>query len=506
MIHPVLLVGAGPGDPDLITVAGATALSQADVVLSDRLVAPELRRLALNAEWIDVGKRPGGPSVSQDEINAKLIERAQQGRRVVRLKGGDPFVFGRGGEEASALAKAGLPVQVIPGVTSAVAAAAAAGIAVTDRRAASAVTVVTGSEGDGTAPPIDWQSVANVGGTIVVMMGWRDREAVIQRLIDSGMSSTTPAAAIEQATTPQQRVIRAPLGELSQQATELRPPATLVIGPSVALAVAPAPRPLAGRHVLVTRAREQAPALSDRLRALGADVIELPTIEIVPTDQQRIEIAIEDLVRDQYHFVVLTSVNGVHALWQALRHRGVDARAFARVEIAAIGRETARALQQYGLIADHVPDEYSSAALLEILRRQDLPGRSILLARAAQGSQLLSAGLREARADVDDVPFYDVVTPAADPPALAELKRGVDLITLTSPSTARALAELTRDVVDLHSTETICIGPVTAAAARELGFNVVDVADVYHLDGLVGALVRHTTSYPNRSSTPDDHD
>ena len=201
-VHPVILVGAGPGDPRLITLAGVEALKQADVVLHDRLVSPELLKLAEQAELIAVGKTPGGPSTPQAQINGMMIDLARQGRRVVRLKGGDPFVFGRGGEEASALAAAGIPIQLVLGISSANAAAAAFGIAVTDRRAASAVTVVTGSEGDGAAPPIDWEAVARVGGTIVVMMGWRNFERIARRLIDAGLSPDTPSAAIEQGLDP----------------------------------------------------------------------------------------------------------------------------------------------------------------------------------------------------------------------------------------------------------------------------------------------------------------
>ena len=230
------LVGAGPGDPRLITIAGREALMQADVVLHDRLVSPELLKLAEDAELVDVGKTPDRPSTPQAQINQEMIDLARSGRRVVRLKGGDPFLFGRGGEEASALAEAGIPVQLIPGISSAHAAAAAFGIPVTDRRAASALTIVTGSEGDGNAPPIDWDAVAKVGGTIVVMMGWRNFDQIACRLVEAGLPSSTPAAAIEQAWTPAQRAIFAPLDQLHTAAASMKPPVTVIIGEVTSLA------------------------------------------------------------------------------------------------------------------------------------------------------------------------------------------------------------------------------------------------------------------------------
>ncbi len=493
-IHPVLLVGAGPGDPRLITVAGAEALQQGEVVLHDRLVSPALLRLANNAELIAVGKTPGGPSTSQAEINAIMIEQARRGRRVVRLKGGDPFVFGRGGEEASALAAAGVPMQLVPGVSSAAAAAASVGIAVTDRRAASAVTVVTGSEGDGDAPPIDWNAVAAVGGTIVVMMGWKHLEEIVERLIEGGLSPETPAAAIEQAWTPSQRAVFAPMNLLREQAEGMRPPVTVVIGNTTLLATPEVSWTIMGRRILVTRAAAQAGALVDRLRALNADVIQLPTIEIQPSAPDLIDAAVARLNADGYDMVALTSVNGVHQLWDAIRRNGLDARVLANVRIAAIGSETARALEQHGIRADVVPQVFTSEALADALTHEDLRGQRVLLARAAQGSRLLSDRLRASGAEVDDVALYDVATPAVDEPALAELKRGVDVVTLTSPSTARGLAAIAGDLLDLDSLQTVCIGPVTAEAARTLGFRVVATADTHTIEGLAQAVGRFLTS------------
>ena len=489
-IRPVTLVGAGPGDPRLITIAGREALLQADVVLHDRLVSPELLKLAEDAELVDVGKTPDRPSTPQAQINQDMIDLARSGRRVVRLKGGDPFLFGRGGEEASALAEAGIPVQLIPGISSAHAAAAAFGIPVTDRRAASALTIVTGSEGDGNAPPIDWDAVAKVGGTIVVMMGWRNFDQIACRLVEAGLPPSTPAAAIEQAWTPAQRAIFAPLDQLRTAAASMKPPVTVIIGEVTSLATPRTTSPAAAPRVLVTRAAAQAKPLVERLRALNAQVVQLPTIEVRPSEREPIDEAIRQLKAGRYDIVGLTSVNGVQHLWDAMRRCGMDARALANVRVAAIGSETARALEQRGISPDIVPAEFTSAALAELLTQQPLAGKRVLLARAAQAGRILSESLRDAGAQVDDVPCYDVVTPPADKQALAELQRGVDVVTLTSPSTARGLVELAGDLVDLDSMHTVCIGPVTAEAAGQLGFHVVATAETHTIEGLVEAVDR----------------
>ncbi|MCY3571681.1 MAG: uroporphyrinogen-III C-methyltransferase [Chloroflexi bacterium] len=487
----VYLVGAGPGDPGLITLTGAQALRDADVVLHDRLVAAELLKLAENADLVDVGKAPGGAAVPQQQINQMMIDHSRRGRRVVRLKGGDPFVFGRGGEEASALAAAGIPVQLVPGVSSAHAAAGALGIAVTDRRAASAVTVVTGSEGDGDAPPIDWGAVARVGGTIVVMMGWRNFDEIARRLIAAGMPADTPAAAIEQAWTPSQRSVFAPLNQLRARAADLQPPVTVVVGEVTTLATPEVQWNIIGRRVLVTRAATQAESLTQRLRTLNAHVVQLPTIEIRPMRDESVDAAVQRLVDGSYDIVAVTSVNGVGLLWDAMRQKGHDARALNNTCVAAIGSETAKALANRGVVADLVPETFTSAALADALTEWGVENRRILLARALQSSRVLRDQLRAAAANVDEIALYDIVTPNADVDALAEFKRGVDVVTLTSPSTARGLCDLAGKLVDLDSLHTVCIGPVTAEAARQLGFRVVATAETHTIDGLVQAVGRY---------------
>ena len=493
-VRTVYLVGAGPGDPRLITLAGAEAIREADVLLHDRLVAPELVKLAKSAEVIDVGKTPDGPATTQEHIIEMMIEHSRRGQRVVRLKGGDPFVFGRGGEEAAALAAAGIPIQVVPGISSAHAAAAAFGIAVTDRRAASAVTVVTGSEGDGEAPPVDWQAVARVGGTIVVMMGWRNFDEIARRLVEAGLPAKTPSAAIEQAWTSSQRVVFAPLAELRARAADMEPPVTVVIGAVTSLATPEVSWSTMGRRVLVTRAAAQAGSMVQRLRALNAHVVQLPTIEIRPINNEQVNDAIRRLADGRYDIVALTSVNGVIRLWSAMRSRGLDSRALATTRVAAIGSETARALAERGIDADLVPTAFTSDALAEALTQQDLRGKRVLLARAAQAGRQLGDRLRNAGADVDETALYDIVTPPVDDVALAELRQGVDVVTLTSPSTARGLVELAGDLVDLDSLHTVCIGPVTAEAARQLGFRVVSTAETHTIEGLVQAVGRYIAS------------
>lgn len=490
-VRTVFLVGAGPGDPRLITLAGAEAIREADAVLHDRLVSTELLKLAENAELVNVGKTPGGPSMPQEQIIEMMIDRSRRGQRVVRLKGGDPFVFGRGGEEASALARAGVPVRLIPGISSANAAAAAFGIAVTDRRAASAFTVVTGSEGDGDAPPVDWEPIARVGGTIVVMMGWRNLDEIVHRLVEAGLPTDTPSAAIEQAWTPTQRAIFAPLGELRRHAADMEPPVTVVIGEVTSLATPGVSSNAPGPRVLVTRAAAQADSLVDRLRALNAHVVRLPTIEIRPTEREAVDEAVRRIAAGCYDLVGLTSVNGVIQLWAAMQRQGLDSSALMSVRVAAIGSETARALAKRGIDADVVPASFTSDALAAALTRDDLRGRRVLLARAAQAGSLLSDRLRQAGADVDEVSLYDIVTPPADEEALAELQRGVDVVTLTSPSTSRGLVELAGGLVDLDSLHTVCIGPVTAQAARELGLRVVATAETHTIEGLVQAVGRY---------------
>ena len=492
----VSLVGAGPGDPALITVAGLLALREADVVVHDRLIPQALlAEVRKGAVLIDVGKRPAeaDPNAAQAEIHALLIERARRGERVVRLKGGDPFVFGRGGEEADALREAGVAFDVIPGVSSATAAPAFVGVPVTDRRYASSFTVVTGREAENDAPPLNWEAIAQTGGTIVVLMGRRALPEISRRLIAAGLPADTPAAAVERASTAQQRSVFAALEALPAAAERagLRAPTTLLIGATVELGERLAwleQRPLHGRRVLVTRPARQAEDLAALLRAQGAEPVVMPAIELIDADRAGIEEAIARLCKAEYDDVVFTSVNGVERFARQLRARGRDVRCFGGARLAAIGPATAGALERIGLIADIVPDSYTSAALLETLRAESLRGRRILLPRSAQGAPGLSDGLREVGARVDDLALYEVRAAPADRAVVRRLHDGeIDTATFTAPSTVRGLigqvgAEALRGVT------IISIGPATSAAAAGAGLTVHVEAAVHTMQGLVEAI------------------
>ena len=492
----VALVGAGVGKR-LVTVAGLEALRAADVVLHDRLIAAGVLAEARGgALVIDVGVRGGeaGAERRQAEILRRMILLAREGKFVVRLKGGDPFVFGRGGEEISALVEAGIAVEVIPGVSAGVAAAGLAGIPVTDRRAASAFTVVSGTEAAG-APPVDWDALARVGGTIVVLMGGRRAGVIAERLIAAGLDSGTPAAAISQAGSAAQRSVFSTLGRLGRTVAEagLETPITLVIGKVVALAAAGEIRAggeLAGMRVLVTRAAGQAEVLARLLRGAGAVPVLMPAIEILAPEDgyAAIDGAISALAGGGFDWAVFTSANGVERVWERLGAAGSDARVFGGSWVAAIGPATATALAERGILADLVPNPYTTRALLESLLAADAGGARVLLARSAGGDPALAEGLRAAGAMVTDAAAYRAATAAGDDAVLADLREGrIDAVTFTSPSTVRGMVELA-GIEALRVARIACIGPVTAAAARAAGLSIEVEAAEHTAAGLVAAL------------------
>ncbi len=481
----VYLVGAGPGDPGLLTRRGAEVLARADLVVYDRLSVASLLELAPDAaERINVGKRPGRPGATQEDIDALLVEHGRAGREVVRLKGGDPFVFARGGEEAQALLDAGVPFEVVPGVSSALAAPAYAGIPVTMRHSSTLFTVITGHEDPDKGGELDWETVARLGGTIVILMGIGRLPKIVRRLLAGGLAPDTPAAVVQWGTRPDQRTVRTTLAELPDQ--PLGPPATIVIGRVAALDLAWfESRPLFGRRVVVTRAREQASALSDALRAAGAEPVEVPTIRIVePADGGAALAAAVGRVTD-YDWVVLTSVNGARRFCARLR----DGRDLAGVRLAAIGPGTADALAAHHLVADLVPTRFVAESLLEAFPLPAPVDRGrVLLARAAVARDVLPDGLRRLGWEVDVVEAYrterEEVTDDERASAAA-----ADVITFTSSSTVERWVEAT------GSTETppvvACIGPVTADTARSYGIDVDVVARDHTIPGLVAALVEH---------------
>jgi uroporphyrinogen III methyltransferase / synthase len=496
----VYLVGAGPGDPGLVTLRALELVASADSILHDRLIPPGILASArADAELVDVGKRPGGVEMPQDEIAEMLVERARAGRSVVRLKGGDPFVFGRGGEEAAALAAAGVPFEVVPGVTSGVAAPAYAGIPLTHRDDSSAVAFVTGHEDPGKpASALDWEALARFPGTLVIYMGMRRLAEAVDRLIAAGRDGDEPAAAIERGTLPEQRTVTAPFTDLPDAvaAARLRPPAIVVIGAVAARREALAwleRRPLAGRTVVVTRARAQASGLAERLRALGAAVVELPAIRIEPRiNTEEVQAAVANL--HAYALVCLTSANGVALLFEAMAAQGRDARALAAAAVAAIGPGTAAALRERGVIADVVPARSVAEALVEALERVPVAGKPALVARAAEARDVLPDALRARGADVDVVALYETVAEEPEPEAI-EAALNADYLTFTSSSTVRNFAA-TLGERRLARARVVSIGPITSEAAREAGLDVAVEAERSDMDGLIDAVVEDAAGQP----------
>jgi uroporphyrinogen III methyltransferase/synthase len=493
----VHLVGAGPGDPGLLTVAGRRALEEADVVVHDRLGTEGLLPLCRpGARLIDAGKAPGRAALTQEQINATLVEHGAAGRRVVRLKGGDPFVFGRGGEEAQALTAADVPYVVIPGVTSAIAAPAYAGIPITHRGVATAFTVVTGHEDpDKPSEQTDWAALAATGGTLSILMGMGRLAGIADALIAGGRSPDEPAAAVQWGTTPRQRSVVATLGTLAERVNEagLGSPAVVVVGPVAGLAPEIGWRegPLLGRTVVVTRARAQASALTDRLRALGASVVELPSIRIRPLDETPEDAATVAGI-GSYGMVVLTSVNGVDGLFDRLGRLGRDARAIPEeTTVVAIGPATAERLQQRGVRPDLVPERFVAEGILEALAGRPLEGVRVLVARAMGARPDLVDGLAEMGALVDELELYEAVPEAASDGG-REAALGADWLTFTASSTVRAFMGLLGDderAALRGGPRVISIGPVTSATAREEGLEVHAEAREHTIAGLIDALL-----------------
>jgi len=463
------LVGAGPGDPGLLTARALELIAQADVILYDRLIPAEaLSHARAGAELVDVGKVGGGEQVPQATTTELLVEHARAGRTVVRLKGGDPFVFGRGGEEAQALRAAGCDFEVVPGVTAGVAAPAYAGIPVTQRGLSSAVAFVTGHE----ETPVDWSALAAFPGTLVFYMGVRHLPRIAEQLVAHGRDAGEPAAIVERGTLADQRALRTTLGELGAQ--EARAPAITVVGAVAALhdELAWLGRgPLAGVSVAVTRARAQASGLAARLRALGAGVVEAPAIRIEP-------LAVDLPALGAYDLLVLTSPNGVEELFRHVR----DARALAGPDIAVIGPGTAAALRAHGIEPDVVPGRAVGEGLAEALA-----GRSYtraLVARAQEAREVVPDALRAAGAEVDVVALYRTVAEPLDDAARGAAL-GADWATFTSASSARFFHQAAGT---LDGPRLASIGPVTSAALRELGYEPdIEAAD-HTPDGLVAAL------------------
>jgi uroporphyrinogen III methyltransferase/synthase len=493
----VYLVGAGPGNVGLITVRGLELLQQADVIVYDRLVDDGLLADARrDAELIFVGKSAGDHSVEQGEINRILVGKAKEGKSVVRLKGGDPFVLGRGGEEAEALVENHIPFEVVPGVTSAVAVPAFAGIPVTHRSMASSFAVVTGHEDPAKeGSSVDWGKLASSVDTLVCLMGMGNIEKIVAELIGGGKSSDTRIALIQHGTTPRQRTVVGTLATIVERAERagLKPPVVIVIGKVVALRERLAwfdKQALFSKRVLVTRARSQASVLSRMLAERGAEAVELPVIEARDlTDTTELDGAVSSL-RD-YQWVLFTSVNGVDAFWQRMRAAGRDARWFENIKIGAIGPATAERLQDIGLYPDFISQEFTSESMLQGLAELGVAGCRVLLPRSDIAPRELIEGLIKLGADPFEVTAYRTVSPEG---VVSEGKRRllageIDVVTFTSSSTVTNLvAVLDGDVDAINKARVACIGPATASAAEKAGIRVDVMAEEHTIPGLVAAI------------------
>ena len=497
----IYLVGSGPGDPGLFTVKGVRCMEDADAVVYDRLAPEALLEYARpEAEKVYVGKKPGNLTMSQEMINALLVELGRNGKTVVRLKGGDPYIFGRGGEEALALIDAGLPFEVVPGVTSGVAAPAYAGIPVTHRNISTSVAFVTGHE-DPTKgrSDVDWSKLAYGADTLVLYMGVGRLAEISKGLIAAGKDQETPVACVRWGTVAEQKTVTGTLEDIADRVAEagLKPPAIIVVGEVVALREAGLDwyerLPLFGRRVVVTRTRAQAGELSSELERLGAEVHEFPTIEISPPeDFGPLDAAIRDL--DSFDLIVFTSVNGVEAFLERLWYHGLDLRALPRdASVATIGPATAERIRESGLRVDVVPEEYRAEALIEALGTRSLAGERVLIPRAKAAREILPEKLREAGAEVVVPPAYEAVPSSTGKEELSlRLQAGeIDCVTFTASSTvenfvgafgAEEAAQL------LAESRVACIGPITADTARSRGLRVDAEAREYTIPGLIEAV------------------
>lgn len=500
-VGKVFLVGAGPGDPGLITLKGVDCIAGADVVVYDYLAAPALLAHARpDADMIYVGKKGGRHTLPQDGINALIVEKALQGSVVTRLKGGDPFIFGRGGEEVEVLVAAGIPFEIVPGVTAAIGASAYAGIPLTHRDYTSDVAFVTGHEDPTKADSsIDWGALATGIGTLVFFMGVKNLPTIAANLTTNGRAPGTPVAVIRWGTTPKQKTVTGTLDTIVDETRRagIKAPAIIIVGGVVNLRKTMQwfeKRPLMGRRIVVTRAREQASELVSTLTEYGAECIQCPTIQVVaPSDWAPLDRAIEAL--DRYDWIVFTSVNGVDFFFRRLFENGFDLRPLGRVKTASIGPATADRLRNWGLNSDIVPSSYRAESVVEAFAAVPVAGKAVLLPRAKEARSVLPVELTRLGAAVEEVAAYE--TRQAKEGAvdlIARLEAGsVDMVTFTSSSTVKNFHRLLPpDRVErlMEGVAVASIGPITSQTARELGFSVSVEADAYTIPGLVQAILK----------------
>jgi len=498
------LVGAGPGDPGLLTLKARDCLKRADVIVYDYLANRTFLGYAdEGAEVIYAGKRGGNHSMGQEEINKLILDKAKEGKRVVRLKGGDPFIFGRGGEEAQELAREGIPFEVVPGITSAIGVPAYAGIPLTHRDHTSTAAFITGHE-DPTKDEssIDWEKLATGVGTLVFLMGVGNLAKIARHLIRHGRSPQTPVAVIQRGTVPQQRTVTGELGDISEKVRDagMRPPAIIVVGDVVKLRQELnwfETKPLFGKRIIITRARAQASGLLARLADLGAECIEFPTIEIIPPESfDNLDRSIENL--KQYSWLIFTSVNGVKTFFERLGEQGKDTRDLKGIRIGVIGPKTAEAIRERGVLPDLVPGEYRAEAILDELKPLGIKGKRILIPRAAEAREVLPEELARMGARVDIVVAYRTRRPDSPMEEIEELLREglIDMVTFTSSSTVSNFLTMLESKGEeigewMGNVAVACIGPITAEAARKRGLRVTLVAKEYTIEGLLESIVQY---------------
>jgi len=498
----VTLIGAGPGDPGLLTIKAKECIETADVVVYDYLASPYLLEYAReDAEIIYVGKKGGDHTLTQDKINLLLVDKAREGKTVPRLKGGDPFVFGRGGEEAQELLEFGISYEVIPGVTSAISAPAYAGIPITHRDHTSFVSFITGHERpDKKETRMQWDVFAKSDATLVFLMGVKNLSNIVKNLIENGKTADTPVALVRWGTTTRQQTVTGTLETIVQVVKEagLKSPAIIVVGHVVSLREELAwfdKKPLFGKRIVITRARAQASDLVARLTRLGAQCIEIPTIKITPPkDSSPLETAIDNL--DQYDWLVLTSVNGVKFFFDTLFKKGKDVRALGHLKFACIGPVTKERLADYGIISDILPETYRAESVVDAFADVKIQGKKVLLPRAKKARTILPEELTKMGASVDEVTAYKTELADDGKEILIDLlqDQAIDAVTFTSSSTVSNFMSLLKnqDAAALLKDVTLAsIGPITSDTARALNLEPKVEADSYTIQGLIEALLTH---------------
>ncbi len=494
----VYLVGAGPGDPGLLTLRGKELIEKAEVIIYDRLASPRIMEFANpEAEKIYVGKRVGKHVANQQEINDLILKKAKEGKRVVRLKGGDPFIFGRGGEEAQILASHGISFEIVPGVTSAIAVPAYAGIPLTHRSYTASVAFITGHRRfDTNEADVDWEGLAKGVGTLVFLMGMTNLPNIVDNLIRFGRSPDTPVAIIRWGTTPLQESLTGTLSDIVSKVKEagFKPPAIIVVGDVCKVREDLnwfEKQPLLGKKVLVTRTRQQASELVRLLERKGAGCIECPTIEVRQVDDLSI---LDDAIKNasSFHWIIFTSPNAVKFFFLRVDQLGMDVRALGNAKIATVGSSTAKALEQHHIRVDAVPEDFRAEGLLDYFSKEDMAGKKVLIPRAVKAREILPDGLREMGADVVVAPAYETVPPQVAPQTLELLEEEkIDVVTFTSSSTVnnffKAVPESLVEKV-MEQAKIACIGPVTAKTAEKRGLKVDILPERSTIPSMVDAI------------------